>query len=88
VVAGGGVPADRDCLAGEHERDGPLDRGRGAVAGLPGAEQLLRVLDRDFNCPSGSVSFDDAGDVRVLVRGDERDVIAGFRFVPDEDPGG
>ncbi len=49
VVAGGGVPADRDCLAGEHERDRALDRGRGAVAGLPTAEQLLRVLDRDLD---------------------------------------
>jgi hypothetical protein len=48
VVAGGGVPADGDRLAGEHERDGPLDSPGGAVAGLPGAEQLLRVLDRDF----------------------------------------
>ena len=40
-----------------------------------------------LNCPSGSVSFDDTYDVRVLFRGDERDVIAGFRFVADEDDG-
>ena len=49
VVPGGGVPADGDGLAGDHERDGALDGGRGAVAGLPGAEELLRVFDRDFD---------------------------------------
>ncbi len=87
VAAGGGVPADRDCLAGEHERDRALDRACGAVAGLAGAGELLRVLDRDFNCPSRGVSSDDPRDVRVLFRGDERDVIAGFRFAADEDDG-
>jgi hypothetical protein len=49
VVAGGGVPGDGDGLAGELERDGALDGGSGAVAGLPGAEQLLGVFYRDFN---------------------------------------
>jgi hypothetical protein len=49
VVAGGGVPADGGCLAGEHERERPLDRGRGAVAGLPGPEQLLRIFNREFD---------------------------------------
>ena len=48
VVADGGVPADGDGLAGEHERDRALDLAGGAVAGLAGAERLLRVLDRDF----------------------------------------
>jgi hypothetical protein len=49
VVAGGGVPADGQGLAGELERGRPLDGCRGAVAGLAGAEQLLGVLDRDFD---------------------------------------
>jgi hypothetical protein len=52
-VAGGGVPGDGDGLAGELEGDGALDGGCGAVTGLAGAEDLLRVLDRDFNAPSG-----------------------------------
>src|SRR6266481_8870049 len=34
VVAGGGVPAGGDGLAGELERDGPLDGAGDAVAGL------------------------------------------------------
>jgi hypothetical protein len=50
-AAGGGVPGDDDGLAGDLERDGPLDGGRGAVAGLAGAEELFRVLDRDFDGP-------------------------------------
>jgi len=40
MVAGSGVPADGKGLAGEHERDGPLDRAGGAVAGLAGPEEL------------------------------------------------
>ena len=51
VVAGGGVPADGDGLAGELERDGPLDRAGGAVARLPGPEDLLAVFYRDLNRP-------------------------------------
>jgi hypothetical protein len=47
VVPGGGVPADGEGLAGEHERDGALGRGRGAVAGLAGPEELPRVFYRD-----------------------------------------
>src|SRR5271156_1829491 len=57
VVPGGCVPADGEGLACEHERDGPLNRVGGPVAGLPGAEELLRVLDRDFNGPSRGVSL-------------------------------
>jgi len=49
VVADGGVPADGDGVAGELERDSPLDGTRRAVAGLPGAEDLVGVLDRDLN---------------------------------------
>ena len=51
VVAGGGVPAGRDDLAGELERDGALDGGCGAVAGLPGAGELLRVFYGGLNRP-------------------------------------
>ena len=50
-----------DGLAGELERDGPLDRAGGAVAGLAGAEDLFGVLDRDLDGPSGGVPFDDLG---------------------------
>ena len=46
VVACGGVPGDGDGLAGELERDGALDGAGGAVAGLPGAEDLLAVFYR------------------------------------------
>jgi hypothetical protein len=51
VVAGGGVPGDGDGLAGELERDGPLDGAGGAVAGLACAEDLLAVFYRDLNPP-------------------------------------
>ena len=51
VVPGGGVPGDGDGLAGDLERDGPLDGCGGAVAGLAGAEDLLGVLDRDLSRP-------------------------------------
>src|SRR5213078_543066 len=87
VVPGGGVPADGDGLAGEHERDGALDRAGGAVAGLAGPEELLRVFYRDFNSPSGCVSFDHPGDARVLFRGDEGQVKPGSGLVADEDDG-
>ena len=59
VIAGGGVPAGGDGLAGELERDGPLDGAGGAVAGLPGAEDLPGVFDRDLDAPPGRVSLDD-----------------------------
>jgi len=54
VVAGGGVPADGDCLAREHERDSALDRAGGAVAGLeprtlPGC--LSSPAEWQDNCP-------------------------------------
>jgi hypothetical protein len=54
VMAGGGVPGGGDGLAGELERDGALGGAGGAVTGLPGAEDLPGVLDRDFHAaPSG-----------------------------------
>ena len=49
IVAGGGVPEHGEGLAGELEGDGAADGAGGAVAGLPGAEDLFRVLDRDFD---------------------------------------
>ena len=61
MVAGGGVPGDGDRLAGELERDGPLGGAGGAVAGLPGTEDLLAVFYRDLHAPPGWVAFDDLG---------------------------
>lgn len=49
VVPGGGVSRGSDGLAGELKGDGVLDRAGGAVAGLPGAEDLPGVLGRDFD---------------------------------------
>src|SRR5271155_3584822 len=76
VVAGGGVPAGGDGLAGELERDGALGGGGGAVAGLPGAEDLLGLLDRDFDSPSRGVSLDYLCRGGGAVGGDEGDAEA------------
>ena len=54
VVAGGGIPAGGDGLAGELKRDGPLDRAGGAVAGLPGAEDLPEVRNWRWSHASGA----------------------------------
>ena len=78
VVPGGGVPAGGDGLAGELERDGALDGAGGAVAGLPGGEDLLAVFYRHFNGPSGGVPFDDAGRPRGGIGGDQGQVVAGL----------
>ena len=51
VVPGDGVPGHGQGLAGELERDSAADRCGGAVAGLPCAEDLLGVLDRDLSAP-------------------------------------
>jgi len=59
VVPGRSVPAGGDGLAGEGEWDGPLDGAGGAVAGLPGAEDLPGVLDRDFDAPPDDVPLDE-----------------------------
>ena len=40
-----------------------------------------------LNGPSRGISLDDLGDVRVLLGGDEREVVSCIRFVPDEDDG-
>ncbi len=49
VVPGGGVPEHGQALAGRGELDGAVHGGGEAVAGLPGAEELLGVLDRDLD---------------------------------------
>jgi hypothetical protein len=54
---------------------------------LAGAVDLLRILDRDFNRPSGSVSFDYLSDIRAWLGGDEGEVVPSFLPVADEDDG-
>jgi hypothetical protein len=76
VVAGGGVPEDGQGLAGQGEWDGGADRAGGAVAGLPGAEDLPGVLERDLDGPSRRISLDDNGGGGVQVRGDQGEVVA------------
>jgi len=69
--APGGEPAGDDGLADEQERDGPLDHAGGAVAGLPGAEELPGVIDRDLDGPPEDVSLDHlrgGGAVSVVTR--------------------
>ena len=85
VVAGGGVPDDGQGLADQGERDGGPDRAGGAVAGLPGAEDLPGVLERDLDGPSRRVSLDDIGGAGGQVRGDEGKVVAVAGAVADED---
>jgi cyclophilin family peptidyl-prolyl cis-trans isomerase len=77
IVAGVGVPAGGDGLAGKLERDGPLDRAGGAVAGLPAADDLAGVFDRDFDGPPGRVSLDHLGGGGGGIGGDQGQVIAG-----------
>src|SRR5690349_6051010 len=52
IVPGGGVPGDGDALAGELEGDGAAEGAGGAVAGLPGAEDLLGSFYRGLDGPS------------------------------------
>jgi hypothetical protein len=71
VVPGGGVSAGGDGLAGRLEQDGLLGRAGGAVAGLPGAEDLPGVFDRDLDRRPGHVLLDhlhDDGGVSVVTR--------------------
>jgi hypothetical protein len=84
VVPVGGVPAVGEGLAGEHERDGALDGAGGAVAGLPGAVDLLGVFYRDFNAPPRRVTLDDMRRSGVQVGGDQGQVVPGRGAVPDE----
>ena len=78
VVACGGVPGHGQGLAGELERDGAADRVRGAVAGLAGAEELLRVFYRDLYAPPGCVAPDQLRGAGVQVRGDQGQVVPGL----------
>ena len=84
VVAGGGVPGDGDGLAGELERDGPLDGAGGAVAGLACAEDLLAVFYRDLHAPPGGVALDHLDCGGGGVGGDQGQVVAGLGLVADE----
>jgi hypothetical protein len=77
VVAGGGVPDGGDGLAGDLERDGPLDGTGGAVAGLPGAEDLLGIFCRDLSAPSACVPFGDLRGARGGIGGDQGQVVPG-----------
>ena len=52
VMPGGGVPAGGDGLTGELKRDGALDGAGLPVAGLAGAEDLLRLFYRNLDGPS------------------------------------
>ena len=54
VMARGGVPEDGDALAGQGERDSAVHRSGQPIARLPGAEDLLGVLDRYFDAYVGS----------------------------------
>ncbi len=63
VVAGGGVAVSYQQVAiawaGELERDGALDGAGGAVMGLPGAEDLPCVFDRELDAPPRGVPLDE-----------------------------
>jgi hypothetical protein len=85
VVPGSGVPDDGQGLADQGEWDGGADRAGGAVAGLPGTEDLLGVLDRDLGAPPRGVALDDSGRAGVQVCGDQGNVVAGAGAVADED---
>ncbi len=84
VVSRGGVPGDGEGLAGELEGDGAADRAREPVAGLPGAEDLLRVLYRDLYGPPAGVACDDGSGAGRQVGGDQGQVIAGGAAVADQ----
>src|SRR5215475_2695323 len=76
VVAGGGVPADGEGLAGQAERDGAFDGFGGAVVGLADAEELFGVFDADLDGPATGVAGDGLGGGGVRVGGDQREVVA------------
>ena len=61
VVAGGGVPDDRQGHRQELEGDGPLDGFLGAVARVSDAEQFFAFLEGDFDRPAVRVALDDLG---------------------------
>src|SRR6266568_2875992 len=87
VVTSGGVPADGDGLAGDLEWDGPLDRAGGAVARLPGPEDLLAVFYRDLDRPAGGVPLDHLRGGGGGIGGDQGQVIAARWPVADQHDG-
>src|SRR5215475_2482324 len=76
VVAGGGVPADGQGLAGQAERDGAFDGLGDAVVGLADAEQLFGVFDADLDRPPGGVAANGLGGGGLRVGGNQREVVA------------
>ena len=86
-VAGGGVPGDGDRLAGELERDDAFDGAGGAVAGLPGTEDLLAVFYRDLDGPSVGIAFDNLRGEGGGIGGDQGQVVPGLGLVADEHDG-
>ena len=84
VVARRRIPAEREAVHDEPERDRALDGLLQPVASLPDTTRLLRVLDSDLDRPAFRVAPDDLGGTRGEIGGDERDVVAALRAVPDE----
>ncbi len=89
VVAGGGIPADGEGLAGQAERDGAFDGEFEPVAGLADAEDLFGVGDHDFHRPAGGVAFDDLAGCGGGVGGDQGEVVGACPggLVADQDDG-
>ena len=54
-----GVPDHDDALSHQSERDGPLHRTQGAVAGLTDAGVLTSVFEGDLDRPTGGVTGED-----------------------------
>src|SRR6185437_7934289 len=77
VVAVPGVPGDDQGGDEQGERDGPLDGGAGAVAGLAGAEDVAGVGEGLLDGPAGGVAGDQGGGAGVQVGGDQGEVVAG-----------
>src|SRR6266540_3861405 len=88
LVAGGGVPADRQAQAGQAEGDGAFDRPGFAVVGLTDAGQLFGVLDGHFDGPAGGVALHDLAGGGMWVGGDQGEVVAAAGLgLAEEDDG-
>src|SRR6266511_3505764 len=87
VVAGGGVPADRQGQAGQAEGDGPLDCAGLAGVGLADTDQLLGVFDGYLDCPAGGVALYHLAGGGLGIGGDQREVVAaaGVRLADQHD---
>jgi hypothetical protein len=75
------------CWQASWKGDGPFDGAGGAVACLPGTEDLLAVFYRDLQALPGCVALDDLGRAGSGVRGDQGQVVAGLGPVADEHDG-